>query len=75
MFRPARFKRAFYIKAENEAGERMFTSTDMLMLGSRVDPTIIGTVGGMMLADLNADNSVGNREMVDGDLGLDAPKA
>lgn len=62
MFRPSRFKRAFFIKAENEDGSRMFTSTDMLMLGSRVDPVIIATVGGLMIADLNADNSVGAAE-------------
>lgn len=71
MFRPSRFKRAFFIKAENESGERMFVATDMLMLGSRVDPAIIATVGGLMLADLNAANSVGAG---DGE-GASGPKA
>jgi hypothetical protein len=71
MFRPSRFKRAFFIKAENEDGSRMFVTTDMLMLGSRVDPAVIATVGGLMLADLNAANAVGAAEGEGGD----APKA
>lgn len=71
MFRPSRFKRAFFIKAEKEDGSRMFTSTDMLMLGSRVDPAIIATVAGLMIADLNADNAVG---AADGE-GGEGPKA
>jgi len=59
MFRPERFKRAFFRKAQNEDGSRMFTESDWLLLGSRVDPRVIMLVGGLMIADMNADNSVG----------------
>lgn len=62
MFRPSRFKRAFFIKAEKEDGTRMFVPSDMLLLGSRVDPHIITVVGGLMLAALNADNSAGDND-------------
>lgn len=59
MFRPERFKRAFHRKALNADGTRMFVDSDLLLLGTRVDPVIIGTVAGLMISDLNADNAVG----------------
>lgn len=59
MFRPERFKRAFFRKAENQDGSRMFVDSDWLLLGNRVDPAIIMMVGGLMIADMNADNAVG----------------
>lgn len=59
MFRPERFKRAFFIKSEKEDGTRLFVDSDLLLIGKRVDPNHIVEVGMLMIADMNADNSAG----------------
>jgi len=66
MFRPERFKRAFFRKAEKEDGSRLFSASDLLLIGSRVDPNMVVEVASLMLADLNVANAVGGEAAEDG---------
>lgn len=65
-FRPRSNARLLIVKAEDEAGRRLFSELDETELLTEADPNEVVRVAGRMLALLNADREAAGGEDADG---------
>lgn len=66
-FRPEHFARVVLVKAENEAGARLFAEIEKIELMTKVDPQVIKAIAMIIIADRDADNAAAGE--------ADGPKA